>query len=182
MQSGNDHPSGLRLPASRRSLLERLVRSAISLIEMLLGLAVIAAALLNFANIVGRYLLGRAIVGADEILVYLMVGVVFTGIIVVTARDAHLRMSMVIDCAPPRLRRWIRCLEWLTLAAVAGFLSWVALSISLQLQAFGQRSLLANIPMWVPHSLVSLGFAVTAGIALWMCMRGNDRVGRGDRS
>jgi len=166
--------------AGCRSPLLRVLRSTTSLIETLLGLAVIAAVLLNFANIVGRYVLGRAIVGADETLIYIMLGIVFVGIIVVTARDAHLRMSMMADLAPELFRRWLRRLEWLILALVAGFVAWIATSISLQLQGFGQRSLSANIPMWLPHGVVAFGLAATAAIAVWMCLRGADDGDNGD--
>jgi C4-dicarboxylate transporter DctQ subunit len=171
--------SGSRMQAGRPSPTVRLLRSAISLTERLIGLVVIAAVLLNFANIVGRHLLGRAIVGADEVLIYLMIGVVFIGVIVVTARDAHLRMSMMVDVAPQRFQRWMRRLEWLTLAVVAGFVSWIAASTALQLHGFGQLSLSSNVPMWAPHGVVALGFAATAGIALRMCRRGGADDARG---
>lgn len=174
--------SVLRKPARRPSPIVRLLRSSIALIETLLGLAVIVAVLLNFANIVGRYMLGRAIVGADETLIYLMIGIVFIGIIVVTARDAHLRMSMMAHLAPEQFRRWMRRLEWLILALVAGFVSWIASSISLQLQGFGQRSLSANIPMWLPHGVVAFGLVATAAIAVWMCLRGADDDDNGDET
>ncbi|WP_375551371.1 TRAP transporter small permease [Rhodophyticola porphyridii] len=180
MSSSEDRRSGLQQEASRPSTITRLFRSATSVIETLLGLAVIAAVLLNFANIVGRYLLGNAIVGADETLIYLMIGIVFVGIIIVTARDAHLRMSMMADLAPDQFRRWMRRLEWLILALVAGFVSWIATSISLQLQGFGQRSLSANIPMWLPHGIAALGLAATAAIAVWICLRSNNDDNSGD--
>lgn len=132
-----------------------------------LGAVLIAAVGLNVANIFGRYVLGRAIIGADEVLIYAMIGLVFLGAVLVTARDAHLRVALLPDTLSERRRRQLRRIEFLFLASVAGGVSWLASNVALQMQAFGQRSLAAGIPMSVPHALVAVGLALVAIVSLY---------------
>jgi TRAP-type C4-dicarboxylate transport system permease small subunit len=63
-------------------------------IEVTLALAFIFAVLLNFANVVGRYLLGLSLLGADEVQIFIMVAMTFLGAAVVTRRNLHLRMDV----------------------------------------------------------------------------------------
>ena len=56
------------------------------IIEVALALAFIFAVLLNFANVVGRYLLGLSLLGADEVQIFIMVAMTFLGAAVVTRR------------------------------------------------------------------------------------------------
>lgn len=135
-------------------------------IEVMLGAGMAAAVLLNFANVVGRYAFGQAIVGADEVLVYAMIATIFLGCAVVTWRDGHLKMDVLIARAPPRLQAGAARLCWLTLAAVAATVAWSSAEVVAEMQAFGQRSLAANVPMSVPHGAVAAGMALTAAFAL----------------
>ncbi|WP_315980618.1 hypothetical protein [Aliamphritea spongicola] len=57
--------------------LRKLSGLVMRVLERLLGCMVIAAVILNLANIVGRYVFGSAIIGAEEVLIYLMIGIVF---------------------------------------------------------------------------------------------------------
>jgi TRAP-type C4-dicarboxylate transport system permease small subunit len=59
---------------------DRLARA----IELILALAFILAVLLNFTNVVGRYLFGLSLLGSDEVQVFIMVGMTFLGAAVVT--------------------------------------------------------------------------------------------------
>ena len=57
-------------------------------IELVLAFAFILAVLLNFANVVGRYLFGLSLLGSDEVQVFIMVGMTFLGAAVVTRAAA----------------------------------------------------------------------------------------------
>ena len=64
-------------------MIERAIERLADALLTGLGLLVIAAVCLNFANVVGRYVFGQAIFGADEIQTYLMVWMAFLGAVVV---------------------------------------------------------------------------------------------------
>ena len=79
--------------------------------ERVLALAFLVAVCLNFLNVIGRYLLGYTPSGSDEIQIYIMVWMAFVGAAVVTWRDQHLRMDVLVARLPKNLRLLLRGLE-----------------------------------------------------------------------
>ena len=132
-----------------------------------LGVLLIAAVCLNFVNVVGRYAFGKAIFGADEIQTYSMVWMAFVGAVVVTWRNAHLRMDVLVLRAPPWLKAWLRLIELILMAASAGIVFVQSWKYATQMAAMGRVSDAAAIPMAIPHSAVAVGFGLIALIALW---------------
>jgi TRAP-type transport system small permease protein len=135
-------------------------------IERALTLAFIGAVALNFANVVGRYLLGRSIFGADEVQVYVMVCMAFLGAGIVTWREQHLRMDVLLRFLPAPARQALRAAELLLLFGLASFVVVQSIRYAAQMFAIAARSSAADIPMWLPHSAVAAGFALIALVAL----------------
>ena len=90
-------------------------------IELTLALLFIVAVMLNFTNVVGRYLFGISLLGSDEVQVFIMVGMTFLGAVVVTQRNQHLRMDVLVGFMPAPVRTLLRIAEQLLLAVLAGF-------------------------------------------------------------
>jgi TRAP-type transport system small permease protein len=143
--------------------LDRLAR----VIEVALALAFIAAVLLNFANVVGRYLFGLSLLGSDEVQVFIMVAMTFLGAAVVTQRKAHLRMDVLVRFFPPLVRLLLRILEQLLLIVLAGFVLSQSYFYARQMLMLGRSSDMAGVPMWIPHGFVVLGFGLILLIAAW---------------
>ena len=143
--------------------LDRLAR----VIEVVLALAFIVAVLLNFANVVGRYLFGLSLLGSDEVQVFIMVAMTFLGAAVVTQRKAHLRMDVLVRFFPPVVRLLLRILEQLVLIVLAGFVLSQSYFYARQMLMLGRSSDMAGVPMWIPHGFVVLGFALILLIAAW---------------
>jgi TRAP-type C4-dicarboxylate transport system permease small subunit len=143
--------------------LDRLARA----LELALALAFIAAVLLNFTNVVGRYLFGLSLLAADEIQVFVMVAMTFLGAVVVTRRNQHLRMDVLVQFMPAELRLALRIIEPLLLALLAGFVLWQSWFYASQMLRIGRRSDMAGMPMWIPHGVVALGFGLILIVALW---------------
>jgi len=91
------------------------------IIELALALAFIVAVLLNFTNVLGRYLFGLSLLGSDEVQVFVMVAMTFLGAVVVTRRNEHLRMDVLVRFMPASLRVVLRIAEQLLLILLAGF-------------------------------------------------------------
>ena len=127
-------------------------------IELALALAFIFAVLLNFANVVGRYLLGISLIGADEVQIFIMVGMTFLGAAVVTRRNLHLRMDVLVRFFPRPIQMALRIIEQLLLIALAGFVMSQSYFYARQMLRIGRTSDMAGVPMWIPHALVALGF------------------------
>jgi C4-dicarboxylate transporter DctQ subunit len=130
-------------------------------VERMLAWCFIAAVLLNFANVIDRYVFDRSILSADEIQVFLLVAMVFLGLPVVTWRRKHLRMDVVIDGCPPNIRLAARILETMVFLVAALFVCWESFLYTWDMYVLGRTSDMAGIPMWIPHSLVALGFGLS---------------------
>jgi len=140
-------------------------------IEVALALAFIFAVLLIFTNVVGRYLLGLSFLGSDEVQIFIMVGMTFLGAAVVTRRNQHLRMDVLVRFLPAPIRLLLRVLEQLLLATLAGFVLTQSLLYSGQMLRIGRVSDMTGVPMWIPHATVALGFGLVLMVALWRLVR-----------
>ena len=140
-------------------------------IELALAVAFIFAVLLNFANVIGRYLLGISLIGSDEVQIFIMVGMTFLGAAVVTRRNLHLRMDVLVRFFPTPIQMLLRILEQLLLIALAGFVLTRSYLYAAQMLRIGRTSDMAGVPMWIPHGTVALGFALMLIVAVWGLIR-----------
>ncbi|HUQ74300.1 MAG TPA: TRAP transporter small permease [Burkholderiales bacterium] len=135
-------------------------------LEKLLGLALIVAVLFNFVNVVGRYIFGSTFISADEVQIFIMVYIAFLGAAVATWRRMHLRMDVLVNRLPRRLKAVLGALELLLVATLAGLVLYVSSGYVAQMAGLDARSQNAGIPMWVPHSAIVLGFGLIAVLAI----------------
>jgi len=148
-------------------LIDRAFDWTARVIELTLALAFIFAVLLNFTNVVGRYVFGISLLGSDEVQVFIMVGVTFLGAAVVTRRNQHLRMDVLVQLMPEGARIVLRVIEQMLLIALAGFVITQSFFYARQMLRIGRASDMAGVPMWIPHGAVSLGFALIAIVTAW---------------
>jgi TRAP-type C4-dicarboxylate transport system permease small subunit len=137
------------------------------IIELALALAFILAVALNFGNVVGRYLFGLSLLASDEVQVFIMVAMTFLGAVVVTRRNAHLRMDVLVQFMPAAARLALRIAEQLLLIVLAGFVVSQSYFYATQMLRIGRRSDMAGVPMWIPHGILVLGFALIILVAVW---------------
>ena len=102
---------------ARRGAMNALMKA----LERALALAFIFAVCLNFANVIGRYVVGRSIAGADEIQIYIMVAMAFLGAGLVAWRRNHLRMDVLVRFFPQPTQKALRALEIGLVVLLAGF-------------------------------------------------------------
>jgi C4-dicarboxylate transporter DctQ subunit len=129
-------------------------------LETVLALLLIGAVILNFINVLGRYLLGRTLVGGDEVQTYAMVWIAFLGAAAVAWRGEHLRMDVVARAYPQGMQRVLRAVEVLLIVLVVGFTLYQSVSYVHSMLALAATSPMAQIPMWIPHSGVALGLVL----------------------
>lgn len=139
---------------------------ALDRLDRVLGIIFIGVVLLNFASAASRYVAGRPIIGADEVQVYAMVWLVFLGAAMAAMRRAHLRMDVLTMNLRPVAAWWRTLAEMLLVLLSCGTMVWVSLQFTLQIHGMDQRSDAAEIPMWIPHLSVAVGFAGLALCAL----------------
>jgi TRAP-type C4-dicarboxylate transport system permease small subunit len=148
-------------------VIDRVFDRVARVIEVTLALAFIVAVLLNFGNVVGRYLFGISLLAADEVQVFIMVGMTFLGAAVVTRRNRHLRMDVLVQFMPAPVQMLLRIAEQLLLIALAGFVVTESFYYARQMLRIGRTSDMAGVPMWIPHGVVTIGFCLILIIAIW---------------
>ncbi len=126
------------------------------------AICLMASVLINFANIIGRYFFSVSIPWAEEIMLFLMVGCVFTGCCAVAWQGRHIRMDVLISVLPPTPRRLLMLLSELVLIAAAIAVAYFSWPVITQLAAFDERSEAANFPLVVPQSMVPIGYVLMA--------------------
>jgi TRAP-type C4-dicarboxylate transport system permease small subunit len=152
--------------ASRDWTFERVSDAVAIATERALGLALIVAIALNFVNVVGRYLTGFTLTGADEIEVYILIWIAFLGAAVVSWRRQHLRMDVLLGALPASVQAAVAVLETCVLAAVTLFVAFQSYRYVEKIYALGAVSDIARVPTWLPHSAVVVGFGTMALIVL----------------
>jgi len=157
----------LRSEGENRPVIDQAFDRIARAIELALAVAFIMAVILNFTNVVGRYLFGISFLASDEVQVFIMVGMTFLGAAVVTRRHEHLRMDVLVQFMPDVVRLALRIAEQLLLIVLAGFILSKSYFYATQMLRIGRASDMAGIPMWIPHGSVALGFALILLIAAW---------------
>ncbi len=126
----------------------------------MLGLALMVAVVVNFANVIGRYGFNEPLTGADELQVYLMIGMAFLGGLVAQIRQRHLRMDVLVRAFPPSIARLVNGAEALLTIAVTGLMTWVSWNYTIRIFILGSRSENVGIALWIPHSVLAIAFTL----------------------
>ena len=134
----------------------------LTLTRTLSAICLISSVAINFANIIGRYCFSVSIPWAEEIMLFLMVGCVFTGCCAVAWEGRHIRMDVLVSALPPKLRAFFDLLSDLVLIGAAITVTIFAYPVIMQLAAFDERSEAANFPLVIPQSMVPIGYSLMA--------------------
>jgi TRAP-type C4-dicarboxylate transport system permease small subunit len=136
------------------------VRWLLAVTRTAAALFLITSVGINFVNIIGRYFFSVSIPWAEEIMLFLMVGCVFTGCCAVAWEGRQIRMDVVVAMLPARLRDLIEILSELVMMAAAAAVTVFAWPVVTQLAAFDQRSQAANFPLYIPQAMVPIGYCL----------------------
>lgn len=129
-------------------------------ISRLLGVALMIAVVINVINVISRYGFNQPIEGADEVEIYLMVGLAFLGALVAHITGRHLRMDVLARRFSPPVARLVNAAEALVAIAVCGMMTWVSFGYVSRIWRLGSHSDNAHMPMWIPHGILPLAFAL----------------------
>lgn len=146
-------------------------------LDLCLALGLLAMVGLASVNVALRYIWDTTILWADESLIFSMIGLAFIGVIGVSHRDGHLRMSLVSQMAGARLRRAFGVVEQLATAAVCLFVAYHGWTAVARLYGRGTKSNMAEVPLWFVNGLVLvglIGMALIAFMRLFILLRGTD--------
>jgi TRAP-type C4-dicarboxylate transport system permease small subunit len=150
----------------RRSLIATAIRWSDAALAALLAVAMLALVVVNFANVVARYVFSAPWLAADEAMTFTMVWGVFVGAGLVSLRGGHLAMDLVSGALPRRLRAALRLAGAAWLVLVLGFVALQSADFLDTISMIGMTSMAAGIPMWVPHLAIPVGFGLMVAATL----------------
>ena len=151
-------------------------------LETALGVVLILMIALNFANVIGRYVFNKSILGAEEVQVYALIWTAFLGAAIVTWRNMHLRMDALSNLLPEGIRKLLRIAELIVCFAVIGFTVTQSYDYVSRMKMLGAASDVAHIPMWMAHSSVLVGLVLIVLLLAAAVITGGDKPHAGDGS
>src|SRR3984885_7969008 len=143
----------------------------LAITRTLAGICLLGSVAINFANIIGRYFFSVSIPWAEEIMLFLMVGCVFTGCCAVAWEGRQIRMDVVVSMLPSKLRDLLALFSELVLIAAAAAVTAFAWPVIIQLAQFDERSQAANFPLVVPQAMIPIGYSLMAFLVAVRLMR-----------
>jgi TRAP-type C4-dicarboxylate transport system permease small subunit len=136
----------------------RFVAALMQVARIVIGVLLIASVALNFGNVFGRYALHAPIVGAEEVMAFFLVGIVFIGFPRVMWEGRHIKMDILTNLLPPRWQRVLEYFVALVSMAAGGLLIYIAVPVIMHLVGFDERSQAANVPLALPQAMIPIGF------------------------
>lgn len=161
--------AGVRRPQAGvlLDIIERILETLCRLGTMLGAILVVASMVVVGYGVVFRYFFGKPQVWTDELVSYWLVAIVTLGAADVLRRGGHIGVDLVTNRLSSRLKAWmdilglISVLLFSTVLTVSGW-EMVQFSLSVGLLPSGYLEL----PLWIPQSLIPIGFALMGLAAL----------------
>jgi C4-dicarboxylate transporter, DctQ subunit len=142
--------------AGSATLTRRIDRLA-TLVETIAGLLLAAITILVFASAIGRYAFAAPISDAFDV-ARLMLGVaVLWGFASVGYRGAHIKVDLVAELLPERVRAWLDAIAQLVLLLFTGLLAWMLLERVESAFASNESTFDLRLPVWPWLAAIWLG-------------------------
>lgn len=118
-----------------------------------------AMMILNFANVVSRYLLSTSIAFTEELTTNLFVWSCFIGAAAAAKRGAHLGFSLVVDSMPGLARRWVAALVTLLTLGMFAIMFVLSLDMIETQIMLKQETPALGMPEWIVSLAIPVGAA-----------------------
>ena len=142
--------------------LARALETLGKLVRLAATLVLLISVALNFANIVGRYFFNSPIEWGEEVMLFLMVGMVFLGAVVITVQGRHIRMDLAVALLPAPMQNAVSAFGILCEGIAGGLVVWLGVPVVLELMEFDQRAEASNLPLAYPQAIVPFGMGLIA--------------------
>lgn len=116
--------------------------------ETFLAIALLVVVVVNFANILARYVLDASIAPSEEVMVYLFAWATFIGIATAVKRKGHLGLSVLTDLLPKKGQRVVAVIGALLMVGFFVILFRLGVDLMLQERRSGQTSPALGMPEW----------------------------------
>ena len=149
--------------AERHSLARRVF---VTIPQLLPGALLLAAIVINMANVIGRYLFATPVVWAEEVLSFMMIWSVYIAAGSISYLGAHLTMDLVAARMSGRYRAFLGLLTVTLTVVCSAFVATQTVRILALYLSTGEASMAARVPLVYAHLAVLIGFVLMAVVAL----------------
>lgn len=130
------------------------------------GALFLMAVVLNIVNVIGRYVFGKPVFWAEEVLTFAVIWIVCLVVGTITYRGAHLNMDLLYSRMPAPLQRVVRVAIALTLVVCTIYTAWQSWKVvELHYVTHGVTAG-TDIPLFIPHAALLFGFSFMALAAI----------------
>ncbi len=126
--------------------------------RIFVGTLVLALVAITGANVVARYVFLSPFFWADEALVYVMIAFVYISAIMVAWDGRHLKMDILLQLLKSPWKEIVNFMAATLFVGICAFVVVQSFQVTLIQAEFGKRSVAAEIPMVIPHSMVLIAF------------------------
>ena len=129
---------------------------------LITGVIFLAAAFINIANVIGRYVFSAPIFWAEEVLVFMVVWAVFLSAISITFSGRHLSMDLFYAKLEAPWKQIINGLIVAVFLVCTVFTAMQSYTVVMLYVGNGNVSPAAEIPLYIPHAALLVGFSFMA--------------------
>ncbi len=130
--------------------------------EYFIATLLLVASILLFANVVGRYVFGTSVLGAEELVRYMIVWMVFVGGSVAARKGIHIGVDAFLKFSGARVARIISIVVLLICICFTVTLFYYGLWHTMDVYQFGQRSSALRLPYWIAQAAIPVGAGLMA--------------------
>lgn len=112
---------------------------------------------LGTADVLGRYLLNRPVLGTYEIFGVFLPCIVLLGLAYAQAEHTHVKISLVLELLPPPLHRVFDIITTLIAMVMTILIGWHGFELSMRFLNSGKLIDTIMVPKWIPQLVVPLG-------------------------
>ena len=135
----------------------------------LVAVMIAVMAIVNFLQVVFRYVIEGSLPWSEELLRFLFVWTTFLGAGIGVRKGAHLGLTIIVNNLPPKLKKFVVFLNYLICIVFSAIIGMLGLSIVSMQAEFNVRSSAMVLPMYwislaipVSFALIILHFATLA--------------------
>lgn len=128
--------------------------------EVLISILLGAAALLVFAQVVARYVFNKGITWAPELVQHFFLWTVMIGASYGFKHGVHLGVDVLMKKLPEAQRRIMALIAVLISLGFSGYMAYLSFFYVLGSYRMNLITVDLQIPQWVPHLALPLGFAM----------------------
>jgi TRAP-type C4-dicarboxylate transport system permease small subunit len=139
--------------------LARAGTTAMSWLHTLLGLTLLFVVGVNFLNATSRYLFGFSPVGADELMVYVVIWAIMLAAIMSLILRSHINVNLLPSYTTGRARHLLHVLHDAAAVLACGYATYASWLFIARISRLGVTSMGLGMPMTVPHAALLIGFA-----------------------